>query len=95
MTPLDDRDEQMAAELENATPEEQAFSLLCQKHDLTHMYSDDSDVRLRGHREVKVIRDAAKQLLPNRAALIWNYWVQKKIGQDIPDHFLWTSSNAR
>lgn len=60
-------------------PNELAFDDLVRKHDLTHQYSDDSKWFHAGRKELEEIRKASGKIQPIRAAMIWDYWVNKRL----------------
>lgn len=65
------------------------FRTLCQKHDLTYEYSDDSEYWRRGSASHAEIRAFAKRLLPETAARIWNEIVDTKIIESHRRQFYW------
>lgn len=57
------------------------FNFMVEKHDLTHSYSDDHRVWLKGSQEYDAIKHVWNHVEggPAVAELIWNYWVLRKI----------------
>jgi hypothetical protein len=65
------------------------FKEMVRKHDLTYMYSDDSNYYRRGNESFNAIRKAAKQLPTDEVRAIWNAEVDRKIIKGHGDHLYW------
>lgn len=72
---------------------ETAFRNLCEAHDLTYAYSDDSSVYRKGKGKHDEIIAMAKQLDPASAARIWNEFVDQKILHD-REYWYWSADDV-
>lgn len=65
------------------------FRELCEAHDITYDFSDDSTVYRRGDDQYKQIVEVSKQIPRNLAVQIWNETVEKKLLPNAWDDYKW------
>ena len=69
--------------------DETEFLRLCEAHDLTYAYCDDSTFYEKGERQYQRILALARKLEKDRAAAIWNRVVDDKIQSRWAQDFYW------
>lgn len=70
------------------------FKKLVETHDLTHAYSDDTNVYQRGSRELERIYRLGDKLDPDVIAKIWNVQVNRKIKGRARRDYYWCDSKG-
>lgn len=65
------------------------FRELCEAHDLTYDFSDDSSVYSRGEQQYKEIVELSKQIPRNISRQIWNQTVEKKLLEHAWKDYKW------
>lgn len=69
--------------------DKQAFVARVNQHDLTHMYSDDAEVRRRGHDDLMGIRADSMYLDEDFVKATWNAKVDRTVGEAFRKDFYW------
>ncbi len=65
------------------------FKTMVARHDLTHMYSDDSRYYRRGSEELSKIMEASKEFPREDVVRIWNSEVERKLADGYREGFYW------
>lgn len=73
----------------DTVPLAEEFRRLCEAHDMTYAYSDDSRSHIRGRESYRHIEDFAAKIDRAVAVRIWNETVDKRVREGSRHFFYW------